>query len=106
MTWFHLKEVYLYPQVLFVVLLTGIAADVLYVLLKPSPMQVGALRLFAFSVPAILFALFFVILITTTGTWWSVHLWTGAVFLSGVVGLLLSYLTVPPSNKLKAVAQV
>lgn len=96
MTWFHLKEVYLYPQVLVAVLLAGLAADVLYRLLTPSPVRVGALRLFTFSVPAILFALFFVILITTAGTWWSVHLWTGSVFLAGVVGLLLSYLIVSP----------
>jgi hypothetical protein len=95
MTWFHLKEVYLNPQILFAIALTGIAADVLYSLLRPSAVRVRALRLFAFAVPAILFALFFVILITTAGIWWSVHLWTGAVFLAGVVGLLLSYLTHP-----------
>ena len=93
MTWFHLKEVYPYPQVLVAVLFAGIAADALYGLLKPSPVRVRALRLFAFSVPAILFALFFGILITTAGIWWSVHLWTGSVFLAGVVGLLLSFLT-------------
>ncbi|MEZ4667738.1 MAG: hypothetical protein R3E39_07455 [Anaerolineae bacterium] len=98
MTWFHLKEVYLYPQVLFGVLFAGIAADVLYGLLKPSAARVRALRLFAFAVPAILFALFFGVLITTAGIWWSVHLWTGSVFLAGVVGLLLSFLTHPPAD--------
>lgn len=95
MTWFHLKEVYLYPQVLIAVGLAGLAADLLYKLLKPSVSRAPALRLFAFAVPAILFALFFIILITTVGIWWSVHLWTGAVFLAGVVGLLLSFLIVP-----------
>ncbi len=98
MTWFHLKDVYLYPQVLVAVLFAGIAADALYGLLKPSPARVWALRLFAFSVPAILFALFFGILIATAGIWWSVHLWTGAVFLAGVVGLLLSFLTHPSND--------
>jgi hypothetical protein len=95
MSWFHLKEVYPYPQILIAVLLAGLAADVLYGLLKPSQVRLRALRLFAFAVPATLFALFFGILITTAGIWWSVHLWTGAVFLSGVVGLLLSFLTHP-----------
>jgi hypothetical protein len=98
MTWFHLKEVYQYPQVLFVFLLAGIAADALYQLLKPSVTRVRAFRLFAFSIPAILFALFFAILITTAGMWWSVHLWTGSVFLAGVVGLLLSYLVIPSAQ--------
>ncbi|MBK8135578.1 MAG: hypothetical protein IPK52_07045 [Chloroflexi bacterium] len=95
MTWFHLKEVYRYPQILIAVVLAGFAADVLYALLKPSHSRLKALRLFAFAVPAILFALFFLTLITTAGIWWSVHLWTGAVFLAGVVGLLLSFLTHP-----------
>jgi|GEM_PF-2016261 len=98
MTWFHLKEVYMYPQILVAVFVAGIAADVLYSLLRPSAVRVHALRLFAFAVPAILFALFFVILIITAGIWWSVHLWTGAVFLAGVIGLLLSYLTHPFIN--------
>jgi hypothetical protein len=92
MSWFHLKEVALYPQVLFAVVLAGIAADILYGVLKPSPLRPRQLRFFAFSVPTILFALFFGILIPTAGIWWSVHLWTGAVFLAGVVGLLLSLL--------------
>jgi hypothetical protein len=95
MIWFHLKEVSLYPQVLFPVVLTGIAADMLYGLLKPSPLRLRQLHFFAFSVPTILFGLFFAILIPTAGIWWSVHLWTGAVFLAGVVGLLLSFLTNP-----------
>jgi len=102
MTWFHLKEVYPYPQILVAVVLTGLAADILYSLLKPSPVRLRALRLFAFAVPALLFALFFVILITTVGIWWSVHLWTGAVFLAGVVGLLLSFLTHPSSDSISS----
>jgi hypothetical protein len=98
MSWFHLKEVYPYPQILIAVLLSGLAADVLYRFLKPSPVRLRALRVFAFAVPATLFALFFGILITTVGIWWSVHLWTGAVFLAGVVGLLLSFLTHPSGD--------
>jgi hypothetical protein len=98
MTWFHLKEVYLYPQVLVAVLFAAISADVLHLLLKPSTTKMGALRLFAFSVPAILFALFFVTLINTAGIWWSVHLWTGAVFLAGVTGFLLTYLIHPAKD--------
>ena len=94
-TWFHLKDIYEHRQVIFAVLMTGLIADALYWLLKPSSTRIAALRLFAFGIPAILFGSFFLILITTAGIWWSVHLWTGAVFLSGVVGLLLSFLTHP-----------
>lgn len=95
LTWFHLKEVYPFPQTLLAVALSGMITDVLYKVLRPSSDSIRALRLFAFSVPATLFALFFVMFIRTTGIWWSIHLWTGAVFLAGVVGLLLSYLTHP-----------
>jgi hypothetical protein len=31
------------------------------------------------------------------GTWWGLPTWTGAVILAGVVGLLISYLVVPPA---------
>jgi hypothetical protein len=32
------------------------------------------------------------------GWWWSVHLWTGAIVLAGLVGWLLSYLILPPQE--------
>ncbi len=54
------------------------------------------LRWFAFLVPAILYGLFFSTLVITAGTWWSVHLWPGVIFMAGIVGLLVSYIVVPP----------
>jgi hypothetical protein len=33
------------------------------------------------------------------GWQWSVHLWTGAIVLAGLVGRLLSYLTLPPQER-------
>jgi hypothetical protein len=74
----------------------GIGADVLLHLLQPSPQRPGALRLFAFAMPALVQALYFLVLQCTAGLWWSVHLWMGMIGLAGVVGLLLSYLLVPP----------
>jgi hypothetical protein len=34
------------------------------------------------------------------GVWWAVHVWVGAIVLSAVTALLLSYLVVPPSTPL------
>ncbi|MEZ4640702.1 MAG: hypothetical protein R2873_36400 [Caldilineaceae bacterium] len=55
------------------------------------------LRLFAFTAPVLLFGAYFGVLELTEGIGWSIHLWTGAVFLTGVAGLLLSYLLMPPA---------
>lgn len=95
---FHLKEVYLYPQTQAAVVVAGLVAEVLYRVLKPSADTPLRLRVFAFSVPVSLFGAFFVILISTAGLWWSIHLWGGAVFLAGVTGLLLSYLSLPANR--------
>ncbi len=59
--------------------------------------QPHALRIFAFAAPFLLFAAYFGVLELTEGIGWSIHLWTGAVFLTGVTGLLLSYLLMPPA---------
>ncbi|MBX3002242.1 MAG: hypothetical protein KF893_27200 [Caldilineaceae bacterium] len=55
------------------------------------------LRIFAFAAPVLLFAAYFAVLDRTEGIGWSIHLWTGSVFLTGVTGLLLSYLLMPPT---------
>jgi hypothetical protein len=78
--------------------LAGLAADLLLRWLRPSVVRSGPLRLFAFAIPAIYYALYFVVLIVTQGLGWSVHLWTGSIVLAGVVGLLLSYLIIPPAQ--------
>lgn len=79
-----------------VALAGGIAGDVLHGLLRPGVERRGALRVFAFAVPSILFALYFVALALTEGVAWVVHVWAGSIFLAGIVGLLVSYLAVPP----------
>jgi hypothetical protein len=76
--------------------LAGFAADLLVQWLKPTIKGSGALRLFAFTVPVLYYVCYYVVLIVTQGIGWSVHLWTGSIVLSGVVGLMLSYLLVPP----------
>lgn len=71
--------------------LAGLVADALVRGLKPSAAKPEALRLFAFTVPVVYYALFFVVLMLTRGVGWSTHLWTGAIVLAGVTGWLLSY---------------
>jgi hypothetical protein len=76
--------------------LGGVAADVAYAVLRPSPSRLTRLRIFAFVVPAALYALYFLGLIRADGVWWPVHLWAGAPAVAGLAGLLLSVLAVPP----------
>lgn len=76
----------------------GLAADLLLRWLRPSMMRSGAFRLFAFAVPAIYYTFYFVVIMVTSGLDWSAHLWTGAIVLAGLVGLLLSNLLIPPAH--------
>lgn len=80
-----------------VAFLAGLSADLLIRYLRPSRERVGALRIFAFAVPTILYLLYFLdILLLADGTWWTIHMWMGSAVLAGVTGLFLSYLWVPP----------
>jgi hypothetical protein len=76
--------------------LAGVAADLLVRWQKPSVERSGPLRLLAFVVPVLYYAFYYVVLMLTQGISWSVHLWTGSIVLSGTIGLLLSYLILPP----------
>jgi hypothetical protein len=75
----------------------GVVADLLLRQLRPSVGRTGALRLFALVVPAVLYALYFLGLMLVDRVWWSIHLWAGSVVLASIVGLLLSYVLVPPA---------
>jgi hypothetical protein len=77
--------------------LIGLLIDVLNVTLRPSVERVVALRVFAFAVPFINNLIYFAVLFALKGEIaWSVHLWTGSIVMSGFVGLLLSYVMIPP----------
>ncbi len=83
--------------VLLAALVGGIVADLLLAVLKPSAQRVMALRLFAFITPFAFFLIYFAALLLTGGIWWRIHMWLGAPFLAGVVGLGMSFLLVPPT---------
>lgn len=77
--------------------LSGVIADALLWYLKPSIGQPLALRIFAFTVPVVFYLNYFVpIMILNNGIAWSIHLWLGSTVMAGIVGLLLSYLLMPP----------
>jgi hypothetical protein len=78
--------------------LAGLVSDVLLRWLQPSADRPRAFRTFAFAVPAIQYLLYVVTVMRWAHVVWSVHVWTGAVVLSGVVGWLLSYLVLPPDR--------
>ena len=78
-------------------LAAAILCDLLLLWLRPNADRPGQLRIFAFAAPVLLFAAYFVSLMATEGTQWSIHLWSGSIFLTGIAGLLLSYLIAPPT---------
>jgi len=82
--------------VILVGVLGGLAADVLLVVLRPSPARLAHLRVFAFLVPALLYTIYFAGLIRVDGVWWPVHLWAGAPVVAGLTGWLVSLAVVPP----------
>ncbi len=85
-------------HVLAAALLAGILADVLLNVLQPSRERVKSLRWFSFLVPALLFLLYFLSLILARGIWWNPNMWLGMTFFSGITGLGLSWLAVPPHS--------
>jgi hypothetical protein len=85
----------LLPAVAVASLITGLLVDLLYTVLKPTIERREALRLFAFLVPVMIQSVYFLMVLATSGIAWVVHLWVGSIILSGMVGLLLSFLIVP-----------
>ncbi|MBI5966199.1 MAG: hypothetical protein HY863_22180 [Chloroflexi bacterium] len=93
MTWKFSHE---HWQVLIGAFVGGVTADILLVTLKPSAMRVKALRWFSFLTPSLFFLLYFLSLLLATAVWWKPNLVMGAIVFSGVIGLGLSWLAVPP----------
>ena len=75
----------------------GLVADLLLVWLRSTTGRRGALRVFAFAAPVVLFTLYFATLAATERLSWPPSLWIGAILEAGVVGLVLSYLILPPA---------
>ncbi len=82
-------------------LAAGLVADLLLWWLKPSANRPLEFRIFAFAVPLIYYGLYFLVLLLTKGIGWTIHLWMGSIIIAGIIGLLLSYLLVPPLTNAK-----
>jgi hypothetical protein len=76
----------------------GIIADLLVWQLQPTPKRPDSFRLFAFLLPVAFYLLYFLTLLLTAHVNWSIHLWLGTTFATGIVGFLLSYLLIPPET--------
>lgn len=76
---------------------SGLVFDMLVWLLNPTQHQNGGFRLFAFLAPVMFYTFYFAALSMNDGLWWSIHMWSGAIVLAGVVGWLLSYAYLPPA---------
>lgn len=77
-------------------LASGWAADWLLARLQPSGRRPWTLRLFAAVVPLLTTTGYFAVLAATAGVGWPATMVTGAVALSALTGLLVSYLVCPP----------
>lgn len=78
-------------------LIPGIAIGALAAELVVRRWPAGRSRLgdaiVAFLIPAIVFALYFGTLMMSGGVGWSLHMWLGAIFIAGIIGLFLDELS-------------
>ena len=77
-----------------VAIAAGVVGDLLVWRLRPSIARVRELRAFAFLLPVEYFAIYLAVVILFLGSGWTIHSLTGTVLLSGVIGLLLSFVFV------------
>jgi hypothetical protein len=73
-------------------LVGGLACDVAAFLLAPSRSRPRRLAALGACVPALALGAYVTAVVLGEGTWWPVHLWTGAVVVAGAIGVLLSLL--------------
>lgn len=76
-------------------LLAGLIIDICYVLLRPSLERPWQLRTFAIFASATLYLVYMIVLEIAYGLVWSIHMTVGSIFVTCVLGWLLSYLALP-----------
>ena len=79
-------------------IVAGLLGDLVLWRLRPAVERPASVRLFAFAVPVIFYSCYMLALQLTGGIGWSIHLWLGTIVVAGIVGLLLSYLVLPPPS--------
>jgi hypothetical protein len=78
----------------------GVVGDIL---LRLNSTEVG-LRLFAFATPFVWLVAYYFLLDSVHPIWWAIHLTLGMAFVAGIIGLLISFLVVPPALPVDASA--
>lgn len=81
---------------LFGALIGGLLSDIALARLRPAPERPAALCAAGALLPALLWTSHFGVLAVGFGIGWPAELWTGAIVLSSLVGLLISFLLVLP----------
>jgi hypothetical protein len=81
-----------------VAIAAGVVGDVMLWRVRPSIDRVRELRIFAFLLPVVYFAIYLGVVVVMLGSGWTIHSLTGTTLLSGVIGLLLSFAFVGPNN--------
>jgi hypothetical protein len=85
------------PWLIAVAALGGLGADLLVVKLRPSVERPASFRTFAGLAPILLWAAYVAATAVTEGIGWELEIWTGVVIWSGILGLGLSVLMLPPA---------
>jgi hypothetical protein len=88
-----------YRQELIAPLLAGLTVDLLNRALRPTPDRVGPLRVFAFVIPGVLWAVHFAVFGALAEINWPVAVWSGLIIFAGLAGVGLSLLAFPPFSR-------
>jgi hypothetical protein len=73
-------------------LVAGLLADLAAWRWPPGRSRLGD-AIVAFVIPAAFFGAYFLVMAVTGGIGWTIHLWLGAIFTAGVIGLFLDELS-------------
>ena len=84
------------PWLIAVAAIGGLGADLLVRKLRPS-VERGSFRIFAGLAPILLWAPYVAATAMKEGIGWELEIWTGVVIWSGILGLGLSLLVIPPA---------
>jgi len=86
-------------------IVAGLLGDLVLWRVRPSVERPASVRLFAFAVPVTFYGCYMLTLQLTGGIGWSIDLWLGSIVVAGIVGVLLSYLVLPPASMAGPLAQ-
>ena len=78
--------------------IAGFLVDIIYKKLFHNLREHHVIRIFGFLVPVAIFGAYVFTVLTTNDTWWSIHLVAGYIVISGIAGMLMTYLVVPPGD--------